>query len=215
MIEPIQGTGAEPQLNRAALGKEEFLQLLVTQLRNQDPLSPADPKDFAAQLAQFSTVEQLLNIGKQLESQQAMDELMIQTVHSSSAVQLLGRTVIVPGDAVDVPASGELEVQVLVGEPGGSGELILTDKAGVERARIPVSALGAGRQTIDLDNVVGTIPAGRYSYRVELHEPGGDAVAVTTLSVLRVDGIRFTPSGPILTSGPATILLGDVIEILE
>ena len=46
------------------LGKDEFLQLLVSQLRNQDPLNPAEPQEFAAQLAQFSSVEQLLNIGQ-------------------------------------------------------------------------------------------------------------------------------------------------------
>ena len=45
------------------MGKDDFLQLLVTQLGNQDPLNPMDGKDFAAQLAQFSSVEQLMNIG--------------------------------------------------------------------------------------------------------------------------------------------------------
>jgi flagellar hook assembly protein FlgD len=44
-----------------ALGKEEFLKLLVAQMKNQDPLNPMDGQQMAAQLAQFSSVEQLIN----------------------------------------------------------------------------------------------------------------------------------------------------------
>ena len=44
-----------------------FLRLLVTQVKNQDPLNPQDPTEFVSQLAQFSSLEQLLNVNKQLE----------------------------------------------------------------------------------------------------------------------------------------------------
>lgn len=44
-----------------------FLRLLVTQVQNQDPLNPQDPTEFVSQLAQFSSLEQLLNVNKQLE----------------------------------------------------------------------------------------------------------------------------------------------------
>lgn len=50
------------------LGKDEFLQLLVTQLRYQDPLSPMNDRQFIAQLANFSTLEQMMNIRQLLES---------------------------------------------------------------------------------------------------------------------------------------------------
>jgi flagellar hook assembly protein FlgD len=48
--------------------RDTFLQLLVTQIRNQDPLSPQDPTDFITQLAQFSSLEQLLEMRKSLET---------------------------------------------------------------------------------------------------------------------------------------------------
>ncbi len=50
-----------------AMGKNEFLKLLVAQMSNQDPLNPMDGKEMAAQLAQFSSVEQLLNINTKLD----------------------------------------------------------------------------------------------------------------------------------------------------
>ena len=51
-----------------AMGKNQFVQLLVTQMKNQDPMNPMDGKDLAAQLAQFSSVEQLMNINTQLSN---------------------------------------------------------------------------------------------------------------------------------------------------
>jgi flagellar basal-body rod modification protein FlgD len=50
-----------------AMGKDEFVKLLITQMKNQDPTNPMDGKDLAAQLAQFSSVEQLININAKLD----------------------------------------------------------------------------------------------------------------------------------------------------
>jgi len=51
-----------------AMGKDQFVQLLVTEMQNQDPMNPMDGKDLAAQLAQFSSVEQLMNINTKLDN---------------------------------------------------------------------------------------------------------------------------------------------------
>jgi len=48
------------------LGKDQFLQILVTQLRNQDPMQPMQDKDFIAQMAQFSALEQTMNMATQM-----------------------------------------------------------------------------------------------------------------------------------------------------
>ena len=50
------------------MGETQFLQLLVSQMQNQDPMNPMDGKDLAAQLAQFSSVEQLMNINTKLDN---------------------------------------------------------------------------------------------------------------------------------------------------
>ncbi|MEX0773120.1 MAG: flagellar hook capping FlgD N-terminal domain-containing protein, partial [Balneolales bacterium] len=48
--------------NSKEMGKEEFLQLLIAQMRHQDPLNPMEGTEFASQLAQFNSVEQLINV---------------------------------------------------------------------------------------------------------------------------------------------------------
>ena len=74
MVEAIQASSGAAQSasegiftsgNDADTGT--FLRLLVTQVRNQDPLDPQDPTEFVSQLAEFSSLEQLLNMNKQLE----------------------------------------------------------------------------------------------------------------------------------------------------
>jgi flagellar basal-body rod modification protein FlgD len=197
-----------------ALGKDEFLQLLVSQLRHQDPLNPADPQEFAAQLAQFSSVEQLLKIGDQLAAMAAGNEALIATINSSSAIDLIGKQVMVLGDTVEMPASGDLNVTVSVGGNGGDGELILRDEFGVEAGRIPLQTLEPGLQQIDLTALVGHVPPGKYTYSVELTDADGVAVDVTQFSIVTVEGVRYTPEGPVLKVGPDTIPLGDVLEII-
>src|SRR5574342_1113426 len=49
------------------LGKDDFLKILMTQLQNQDPLNPMQDKDFVAQMATFSTLEQITNMGKSID----------------------------------------------------------------------------------------------------------------------------------------------------
>ncbi|MEX2301128.1 MAG: flagellar hook capping FlgD N-terminal domain-containing protein [Bryobacterales bacterium] len=59
---------AAPRQNEALAGKDAFLQLLVAQLQNQDPLNPADGMEFLSQLAQFSELEQLIGIRDEIQS---------------------------------------------------------------------------------------------------------------------------------------------------
>jgi flagellar basal-body rod modification protein FlgD len=218
MIEPVATAGStarEIVAPGGKMGKEEFLQLLVTQLRNQDPMNPSDPKDFAAQLAQFSTVEQLLNIGDQLEAMQSRDEMLIRTINATSALQLIGKSIVTEGNTVDMPANGEMSVRVNASGTGGSGTLVLRDEAGAEVARIALPRVDGGEQNIDLTNLVGQVPQGRYTYSVELTDSAGTPVPVTTFCRMRVDGVKYTTSGPVLSSGGITVALGQVIEILD
>src|SRR5690625_8037480 len=68
--------------SNSEMGKEEFLRLLVTQLSNQDPLNPMDGQEFAAQLAQFTSVEQLLNIQQTLVENGQLNSMLAEGINS-------------------------------------------------------------------------------------------------------------------------------------
>lgn len=72
-----------------SLGKEDFLKLLTNQLRNQDPLKPMDSTAFTAQLAQFSSLEQLFNINNGIEQMLSFQGSM----NNGMAVDFIGKTV--------------------------------------------------------------------------------------------------------------------------
>ncbi|MCR2805015.1 flagellar hook capping FlgD N-terminal domain-containing protein [Paenibacillus soyae] len=70
---------AAAKKNTDTLGKDQFLSILVTQLRNQDPMQPLQDKEFIAQMAQFTSVEQLMNMSTELS-------LMRQNIGSASSI---------------------------------------------------------------------------------------------------------------------------------
>ncbi len=96
MTSPI-GVGSAPVVqstNDGVLGRDDFLKLLVTQLRHQDPLNPMDATAFASQLAEFSGLEQLIQVNKSLELQ-AQGDLMTQVaLRTSLAAGLIGLEVL-------------------------------------------------------------------------------------------------------------------------
>jgi flagellar basal-body rod modification protein FlgD len=107
--------------------KEMFLKLLVAQLKNQDPTSPMDQKDMMAQMAQFSSVEQLSNMAKTMESMQL-------TTSFANSVSLMGKTVSYIG------ADGESVVNGVsvtgVSNQNGQVNLVLSDGNKVDPARV-------------------------------------------------------------------------------
>ena len=82
---------------KTQLGKDEFLKILIVQLQNQDPLNPMEDKDFIAQMAQFSTLEQIQNLGRDFQSLKAMNLVgkmvygEIDIENSSQVIPVLGR----------------------------------------------------------------------------------------------------------------------------
>lgn len=195
-----------------ALGKDEFIKLLLAQMRHQDPLNPMKGEELAVQLAQFSTVEQLMNLNEAFETQQAIQGAMVDAINGSSALGTIGRTVVALGDQVAIPES--TSVEVVVGGSGGQATLRVFDEHGNEVGSRALGHIGDGRQTVELGAELGDLPPGTYSYAVEVRDGSGDAVPVQTFVTARVDGVRYGSSGPVLTAGTIEIPLGSIVEIV-
>lgn len=86
LLRQREGVERDPR----ALGKDQFLKLLITQLKHQDPISPVEDKEFIAQLAQFSSLEQMQNLNTNLS-----DMMLAQQKLTSlgQAMQMIGKEV--------------------------------------------------------------------------------------------------------------------------
>jgi flagellar basal-body rod modification protein FlgD len=113
----VDPTGQSQSVNTAAtaqtastLGKNDFLQLLVTQLKNQDPLDPVKNEDFIAQLAQFNSLEQMINLNTNFEQMNAMQSL-------TQATTFIGKQVVY-NNSEGTPTSGLVNsIEVQDGKP--------------------------------------------------------------------------------------------------
>src|SRR5256885_14975832 len=85
---------AQPAIPGGAMGKDQFLKLLIAQLRYQDPMSPMQGDQMATQLAQFSSLEQLQQINTNLAGQQTSAGTLLGAVQSSAAINTIGHTVV-------------------------------------------------------------------------------------------------------------------------
>ena len=94
------------------LGKNDFLKLLITQLKNQDPLKPTDSTQFVTQLAQFSSLEQMSNVNDNLKIIQAFD----QSINNAQAVNFVGKTVKASGCIFELGSEKTHEIQYQLGE---------------------------------------------------------------------------------------------------
>ena len=82
-----------PSNPKGQLGKDEFLKMLVAQMQNQDPLSPMDGQQMAAQLAQFSSVEQLVTLNETMSNQAAGQTALLDSLGGSLTLGAIGKTV--------------------------------------------------------------------------------------------------------------------------
>ncbi len=94
-VSGIDGSTQESTANavKKVLGKDDFLKLMITQLRYQDPLEPTDNKDFIAQMAQFSSLEQMANMSKGFETMAQFQESILRESAVGQAINLIGKTV--------------------------------------------------------------------------------------------------------------------------
>ena len=117
----VNASGTAPNVNAdgsvkadnsaSSIDKNQFLTLLVTELKNQDPTAPVDQKDTLAQLAQFSSLEQVQNLNQTLTAQGGFSAL-------SQSAGLIGKTVTTSGDTVKAGVTGVVTaVSVQAGKP--------------------------------------------------------------------------------------------------
>ncbi|MDJ0788726.1 MAG: flagellar hook capping FlgD N-terminal domain-containing protein [Myxococcota bacterium] len=198
-----------------ALGQEDFLRMLITQLENQDPLNPQDATEFTAQLAQFSSLEQLIAMREGIEalaetSQPAASDEPDSRTFGLEGVPLVGRSVLHESSSFQVGAEGGLpDLFVELVQPGALQGIEIRDANGTLVRQLGVTGtLPAGVTRIDLGEM-DPLPTGVYSFTASR----GDQSLANTLVLDRVTGSSIGESDPTLFFGEAEGSLSRVREV--
>lgn len=206
---PTVPTSPPDGKGKSELGKDDFLKLLMAQLKHQDPLSPQDPSQFSSQLAQFSSLESMQNIEKVLQDQIDAGQYTTMAQKATLGASFIGKEVLVAGNALEVTAKGPAEVTVDIGTGGGKTKLEIFDKDGKKVASKDLGWQDAGRQTLTTDD----LPPGEYTYKVTCTGAKDSTIPVQTYSRGVVDGLTFQNGSVILRSGKLTFPLDYVVEV--
>lgn len=177
--------------------RQNFLDLMITQLKNQDPFAPMENGDFISQMAQFSSVTGLA------ELQQSFDKLAtsLQSNQALQASSLVGRTVLVPSGVGTLPAGGSISGALNLPSSSGSVGINVQDGAGQVIRRLELGSQPSGEVYFNWDGMTNAgvaAEAGRYFISADAGI-GGDTVALETLMSSSVASVTLGQGGGGLT----------------
>lgn len=176
----------------AAAAQDRFMTLLVTQMKNQDPLNPMDNAQVTSQLAQLSTVTGIDKMNTTLESLIGS----FQSNQSLQAANMIGHGVLVPGASVAlVDGKGVLGIELA--EPADNVLVTIRDAVGQLVHKIDMGSMKVGTQQLQWDGATdngGAAANGQYIFEVAAMR-GGEKVDVTKLAFGKVDSVSTGAQG--------------------
>jgi flagellar basal-body rod modification protein FlgD len=191
---------------------QSFLQLLTTQLQNQNPLSPLDTNQFTQQLVEFAGVQQQINTNDSLATLVSLQ----QTAQSTQALGFVGHTAVVKGNTaaltngqatwqLDVPTNSTVDISIA----SSTGQTVFTGKFPVNAGKDQPFAWNGkdnnGVQQID----------GNYTLTATAKDSAGNSVGVTTQVEGVVSSVDLTQSPPLLSIGGQTFTVNQVQSIVN
>lgn len=203
------------QPNTDVMGKDDFLQLLVAQLQNQDPLKPMESTEFTAQLAQFSSLEQLYNVNENLDDLGSNQLAM----NNAQTISMIGKSAWAEGNIIQ--KSEVLPTEIYFGLDGDAMEAVVNiyDAQGNFVKTISAGTMEAGDRSVVWD---GTDHEGRlvsdgfYQFEVLAGDAEGKAITANTFIVGDVTGVTFDDNGVAhLLINDMSIPMSSVVHVAE
>ena len=214
-LQQYQATERIEEASSDELGQDEFLTLMLTQLKHQDPFQPMENGEFIGQLAQFSTVSGIEQM------QVALEDLSGSFVSNQTleATRLVGKEVLIESDTVFLDENNDINGRFQLDAASGDVQLTVLDQTGAAVNQIALGEHPAGRHDFTwngMDKNNNRLPAGAYSVQVT-SRIGDTYGAASTLVGRQVESVEFSNAGSaeINTSNGEVMGLSDVRAVRE
>ena len=194
------------------LNKDDFMQLFITQLKNQDPLSPTDSSAMVAQMAQLTQVEQAYNTNTNLQN-------LLTAMNGQSnlaAVSYIGKSITAQGSQIQLTSGGTSQLGFSLASAAEKVQATIADSTGkiVRVLNAGSSAAGEGRLTWDgLDSSGSKSPSGMYTVAVTGTKRDGSTFDGTPLIKAVVTGVKTDQGTPVLQAGGVDVPLANVTSV--
>lgn len=196
-----------------SMGKEDFLTLLVAQLQNQDPLNPDDATEFTAQLAQFSSLEQLFTLNESMNSLVASNA----STDRLSILSTIGQEVVFHGDKINY-SNSPVEVGYRLDGPASEVTIALQQN-GATVATLHGNKLSKGDHFITWDGLTTDgkeAPVGEYQIIVNARAVQGESVAIAPLVKSEVTGVDLQgESGGTLITQSGNVKFNEIFGVYK
>jgi flagellar basal-body rod modification protein FlgD len=192
--------------NQPVLSEDDFLTLLIAQLKNQDPLNPMSGSDFAAQLAQFSTVQELTEINSQFATlTQAMT-----TLGNAQMTNLIG-TQVTANENTTVVNGSTSTLSYNLPSAVQQGTVSIYNPSGSLVQTLNIGSQSAGNNTLTWNS--SNLPAGNYTFNVSATDSNGQPVTASTTTTGTVTGVSYQNGTQYVTVNGQSIPFSSVVSI--
>lgn len=213
---PPASNASEQTFGSQALGKDDFLKLLVTQLRSQDPLQPVTNEAFVAQLAQFSSLEQMQSINQNLTDSLQSSYLLNATINNSLATTMIGSQVKAATNEFALTQPGGIDCGAEIENPSRKLSFKIFNEKNelVKTISLDHPALGSNKIHWDGRNEQGAeVSSGAYRFEVTAEAFDGSTSHPASFLSGTVTGVRYRNGSAIMLLGGVEVLPSEITEV--
>ena len=208
----LYATPVAPPVGGSDLGEDAFLKLLTTQLQYQDPSNPVTNEAFVAQLAQFSSLEQLQTVNGTLDGVYAA----LAAMNNSSMASLLGTSVTARGDTFNYSGTGTVGLDYLASSEVPNATLTVYDEGGGVVFSGPAGSVVEGEGTLTwdgLDTNGNPVASGVYTFSITGNDASGNPVDVEERISGTIDKMDFSTGVPVPYVDGNAVNIADILTL--